>query len=255
MKNYVCIIFTLLICQASVVLANGNDPYARLVYDIYHNSSTITFETELYPTFKGPQPYYDIGFGFISESSYWCFDVNWLMRVFSHLVIAEEEEIMADDDIHDVQFGRIFRYRGGYPVFDTGAGTVDIAFNVLDWYVIEADKGFQDEYRAAGVGFGLGLGHHWMMNEHFCSQLSICYNMGFNADAKELAGSSVADRYITAEADVWYFFNDVIGLTAKAHYETHDFEQLVIKSYPTAGGGTVDVFSIQLGATLAITWR
>lgn len=255
MKKNLAVILLLILTSVPVAFGgHGRQaPEWRLMYDFYSNNSTLTFETEKYPTFKAPQPYFDIGVTQISQSGFWSIDVNWLMRIFNNLVLSQSVEQMADDDIHDVESVRIFRFRGGVSVLDSGPGKFNIAYNLLDWYKIDADNVEKDEYRAAGVGFGLGLGHQWLVNEHFCSHVAVCYNFGFNADAKELGGSSLADRYLTAEADCWYFLNSFLGLTAKVHYESHDFEQLVIKTYPTEGAGKVDIFTLQLGLTLAIT--
>jgi len=224
-----------------------------MVFDFYYNKGTVTFETDLYPDFKAPQPFLDISYGMISRSGFWNIDVNWLMRIIDDAWLSMPAFQMADDDIHHIEYFRIFRFRGGIELFDVGAGKLDLAYNLLDWYDYDADKVERDEYRAGGIGFGIGLGHHWIMDKHFSSQIGVCYNWGFNGDAREFNDSSVADHYLTVEADCWYFVNDLVGVTAKAHWEKHDFEQLDLNGYPTEGPGTVTAFHLQLGLTLAIT--
>ena len=246
------VIRLLLLCAiliTNVAFVWGFDmPDKRLTYDFYHNKSTLTWDTEQYDKFKVGIKFYSVDITRITNGYYLAWDLNGLVRAVGQ----GDDETMADDDIHHVEFFRYLRIRGSFQLAPFAPGKLMLAYNLLDWYKADADKVEKDEYRAGGIGVGVGLAH-LLRTPSFTSHVAFCYNWGFNGDAKKINDSSLADKYTTLEADFWYWLSRGFGLTAKIHYENHDFKQITIKEvYPTAGPGKLKIMTYRLGISLAI---
>jgi len=240
----------------SLQIMNSAKLYAqvsRTSFDFYYNNSTVTFKTDQYPVFSAGQPFVSLDYSILKSKTFHTIDINGIVRATYGLFSKNDQEDEADDHIHTVEFFRYFRYRGSISLLNIGIGKLGIAYNVLDWVKADADNGPKDEYRLGGLGFGLGASYYLIRRGAFYSHIALCYNAAFNPDAKEINGSSLADKYVTLEADFWFFLTKAIGFNAKIHYERHDFKQLTLKNvYPTAGGGTGTILTYRAGISLAI---
>ena len=253
MKDVKRLLIVCLLLGCGSALAQNDAPDFRVAYDLYKNNSTLKWDVEQYEKFEAPQPFIGVDISIITPYTYFVWDINAIVRSTYPLFGQKDDPNVADDDIHDVEFYRNIRMRGSFPVMSLGIGKLGMAYNLLDWYKVDADNKSTDEYRAGGVGVGVGISH-MLIGPAWASHVAYCWNWGFNPDAKEINDSNLADKYKTLEADIWYFLNGGFGLMAKIHWEEHDFKQLTLKNvYPTLGPGKVKIMTYRLGVSFAIT--
>jgi hypothetical protein len=262
MKNTIMMLSMVMVfCSCFFTPAYGADkkdrfPDSCLTYDLYYNSSTITFSPDGIASFTAPTPFVSVDFGWLSRDAFFDIDTDaiWRFVIGSLSQATGTDKYPASDSKHSVFYARNFRARASVSAMDLGPGYLCLALNMADFnaaYAYIPTTAVHDLVMG-GLGFGAGPSYLWFINSMLASHLSATYNLAFDLSTQQ-DNPLIPDTYVMLEADLWFLPLRFLGLHAYVGYEVHFFSKRTNPDYPSIYDGIGSILSLRLGGTLALS--